>query len=214
MYELGTNHTRLWRSSKNEWFGDTPGFYWATTMPRISPFASRPSPIPTARRVRPLRARRSRPCLAGSVPPVSRPDRRAVRVPGVPHGAAGQRQHHGRQNRHRRHGLAPHGVGRHRKPNQREWRPDPGGYANNDGLYPSGYYLFRAELAQSTASQRAPPTSPPRRHPTRTVSGRGGFCRLPMPTPGLRRVQSPIIARFGPTISPRRSTRGAPPTVV
>jgi len=28
MYELGTNHVKLWRSSKNEWFGDTPGFYW------------------------------------------------------------------------------------------------------------------------------------------------------------------------------------------
>jgi hypothetical protein len=28
MYELGTTHTRLWRSSKNEWFRDTPGFYW------------------------------------------------------------------------------------------------------------------------------------------------------------------------------------------
>ena len=28
MYELGTNKTKLWRSSKNEWFGDTPGFYW------------------------------------------------------------------------------------------------------------------------------------------------------------------------------------------
>ncbi len=29
MYELGTHITRkLWRSSKNEWFGDTPGFYW------------------------------------------------------------------------------------------------------------------------------------------------------------------------------------------
>jgi hypothetical protein len=28
MYELGTRHTRLWRSSKNEWFGNTPGFYW------------------------------------------------------------------------------------------------------------------------------------------------------------------------------------------
>ena len=28
MYELGTSHTRLWRSSKNEWFGGTPGFYW------------------------------------------------------------------------------------------------------------------------------------------------------------------------------------------
>jgi hypothetical protein len=32
MYELGTNHTRLWRSSKNEWFGGTVGFYWATTI--------------------------------------------------------------------------------------------------------------------------------------------------------------------------------------
>ena len=28
MYELGTRHTRLWRSSKNEWFGGTEGFYW------------------------------------------------------------------------------------------------------------------------------------------------------------------------------------------
>ncbi|MCS6850743.1 MAG: C45 family autoproteolytic acyltransferase/hydrolase [Gemmataceae bacterium] len=28
MFELGTNRTRLYRSSKNEWFGGTPGFYW------------------------------------------------------------------------------------------------------------------------------------------------------------------------------------------
>lgn len=28
MIELGTNHTKLWRSSRNEWFGNTPGFYW------------------------------------------------------------------------------------------------------------------------------------------------------------------------------------------
>ena len=28
MYELGTNHTRLWRSSQNDWFGGTTGFYW------------------------------------------------------------------------------------------------------------------------------------------------------------------------------------------
>jgi hypothetical protein len=28
MFELGTHKTKLWRSSKNEWFGDTPGFYW------------------------------------------------------------------------------------------------------------------------------------------------------------------------------------------
>ena len=28
MYELGTRKTRLWRSTKNEWFGGTEGFYW------------------------------------------------------------------------------------------------------------------------------------------------------------------------------------------
>jgi hypothetical protein len=28
MFELGTHKSRLWRSSKNEWFGNTPGFYW------------------------------------------------------------------------------------------------------------------------------------------------------------------------------------------
>ncbi len=28
MFELGTYKTRLWRSSKNEWFGGTEGFYW------------------------------------------------------------------------------------------------------------------------------------------------------------------------------------------
>ena len=28
MFELGTHKTKLYRSSKNEWFGDTPGFYW------------------------------------------------------------------------------------------------------------------------------------------------------------------------------------------
>jgi hypothetical protein len=28
MFELGTYATRLWRSSQDQWFGDTPGFYW------------------------------------------------------------------------------------------------------------------------------------------------------------------------------------------
>jgi hypothetical protein len=28
MFELGTKKSKLWRSSKNEWFGNTPGFYW------------------------------------------------------------------------------------------------------------------------------------------------------------------------------------------
>jgi hypothetical protein len=28
MFELGTHASKLWRSGKNEWWGDTPGFYW------------------------------------------------------------------------------------------------------------------------------------------------------------------------------------------
>src|SRR4029077_9849135 len=28
MFELGTNKSKLYRSSKNEWFGGTEGFYW------------------------------------------------------------------------------------------------------------------------------------------------------------------------------------------
>ncbi len=28
MFELGTDKTKLWRSSKDEWFGGTKGFYW------------------------------------------------------------------------------------------------------------------------------------------------------------------------------------------
>jgi len=28
MFELGTNKSKLWRSSKNEWLGGTEGFYW------------------------------------------------------------------------------------------------------------------------------------------------------------------------------------------
>jgi hypothetical protein len=28
MFELGTKNSRLWRSSKNQWFEDTKGFYW------------------------------------------------------------------------------------------------------------------------------------------------------------------------------------------
>jgi hypothetical protein len=28
MFELGTHQSRLWQSSKHEWFGGTPGFYW------------------------------------------------------------------------------------------------------------------------------------------------------------------------------------------
>src|SRR5207253_2792868 len=34
------------------------------------------------------------------------------------------------------------------KPNQREWAPRRSGYAKNDGLYPSGYVLLRAQESE------------------------------------------------------------------
>ena len=34
MFELGTRRSRLWRSSRNEWFGGTAGFYWGCNNPK------------------------------------------------------------------------------------------------------------------------------------------------------------------------------------
>ena len=34
MFELGTCHSRLWRSSREEWLGGTRGFYWGCNTPR------------------------------------------------------------------------------------------------------------------------------------------------------------------------------------
>ena len=34
MFELGTRHSRLWRSSREEWLGGTRGFYWGCNTPR------------------------------------------------------------------------------------------------------------------------------------------------------------------------------------
>jgi len=34
LFELGTGTTQLWRSSRNEWLGETPGFYWGCNTSR------------------------------------------------------------------------------------------------------------------------------------------------------------------------------------
>jgi hypothetical protein len=34
MFELGTHKSRLWRSSRNEWYGNTRGFYWGCNNPK------------------------------------------------------------------------------------------------------------------------------------------------------------------------------------
>ncbi len=103
MYELGTNHTKLWRSSKNEWFGGHARLLLGRQQ-RQGPgrrLEYQPDPqgapeyIPYVPVPRDLAWQDLYQKYRGQ-------DRRAVRVPGLPHRAAGERHHHGRQGGHRR----------------------------------------------------------------------------------------------------------------
>ena len=68
MYELGTNHTKLWRSSKNEWFGGTPGFYWGNNNAKDLDVNLEYLPDPQgAPEYIPFVPRIARPGLAGSL---------------------------------------------------------------------------------------------------------------------------------------------------
>ena len=125
MYELGTKHTKLWRSSKNEWFGDTPGFYWGNNNAKDLTVRLEYLPDPQgAPEYIPYVPHDARSGMAGALQQVQRPDRRAVRLPRLPHRAAGERHHHGRQGRSpptwRTSMMVWAAIG---KPNQREWLP-------------------------------------------------------------------------------------------
>ena len=88
------------------------------------------------------------------LPEVQGPDRRAVRIPRVPHGAAGGASTMDAKvvtadmaNRM----MVWAEIG---KPNQREWLPGGrSGYSGNNGLYPSGYYLFQSEAPAALGAE-------------------------------------------------------------
>jgi hypothetical protein len=154
IFDLGTKHTRLWRSSKNEWFGDTPGFYWGDNNAkdltvRLEDYpdpGSDPEFIPYVPRVRDTAwqhlyqkyrgqideqfgfvAFRTAPLVS-----VATMDAKVVTADMASHMMVWAE------------------IGR---PNQREWVPDKKyDFAGDDGLYPSGYYLFQTE---PTANLRA-----------------------------------------------------------
>jgi hypothetical protein len=146
MYELGTNHTKLWRSTRNEWFNNTEGFYWGNNNAKdltirteyLPDPQGQPEYVPYVPAIRDLAwqelyqkyrgqideqfaylAFRTAPLVSASTM-----DAKVVTADMANRlmvwGAIG-------------------------KPNQREWVP--GGrstYDKNRGLYPSGYYLFSA----------------------------------------------------------------------
>jgi hypothetical protein len=153
IYDLGTNHTRLWRSSKNEWFGGTPGFYWGDNNgkdlsvrledypdpkgdPDFIPYSPEPRDLAWQELYRKYRGQideqfgflafRTAPLVSSSTmdAKVATADM-ANRL------------------------MVWAEIG---KPNQREWLPHKWDYANDDGLYPSGYYLFDAEPSASLLS--------------------------------------------------------------
>jgi hypothetical protein len=150
MYELGTNQTKLWRSSKNEWFGGTPGFYWGDNNAkdlgiRLENYPdpkSRPDYIPYVPGIRDLAWQNLYQAHKGQI------DEQfaflAFRTAPLVSVSTMDAKVATSDTANQMMVWAEFG-----KPNQREWVPARSGYAKNDGLYPSDYVLFRAEETES-----------------------------------------------------------------
>ncbi len=146
IYDLGTNHTRLWRSSKNEWFGDTPGFYWGDNNakdlsvrledypdpqgdPDYIPYVPGPRDLAWQELYRKYRGQIDEQFgfLAFRTAPL------------VSDGAMDAKIATSEMASHL---MAWAAIG---KPNQIERLPHKWDSAKDDGLYPSGYYLMQGE---------------------------------------------------------------------
>jgi hypothetical protein len=150
IYDLGTNHTRLWRSSKKEWFGDTPGFYWGDNNAKdltvrlegysnpegdggYIPYVPQPRDLAWQDLYRKYRghideqfgflAFRTAPLVSALTM-----DAKVLTSDMASHLMV----------------WAAFG-----KPNQREWLPQKWDSGKDAGLYPSGYYLFQQEPSVS-----------------------------------------------------------------
>ena len=146
IYDLGTNHTRLWRSSKNEWFGNTPGFYWGDNNPkdldvRLEDYPDPhgdPDYIPYSPGPRDLAWQALYEKHHGQI------DEQfgflAFRT--APLVSASTMDAKVATSDMASHLMVWAAIG---KPNQREWLPHKWDHAMDNGLYPSGYYLFQAE---------------------------------------------------------------------
>ena len=167
MFELGTNRSNLWRSSNNEWFGGTEGFYWGCNNAKdlqirleqaIDP-RSRPVHIPFQPSARDLKWQEMYRAHKGTI------DEGfaflAFRTaPLVSSSAFDAKVTTGE--------MAPRMMlwALFGKPNQREWVPAPHHrqqYAENEGIHSSGYGLFQAhEMAPESAPAAAAKTEKPK----------------------------------------------------
>lgn len=168
MFELGTNHTKLWRSSKNEWFGGTEGFYWGDNNAKDldvrleyepDPRGS-PDFVPYVPMVRDLAWQKMYEKYRGkideqfaflafrSAPLVSKSTMDAKVVTSDMASKM----------------MVWAAFG---KPNQTPWvTSERHAYAKNDGLYPSGYRLFTTDPPASTSIAAAHRLEPSGHHLT------------------------------------------------
>jgi Phospholipase B len=150
IYDLGTNHTRLWRSSKNEWFGDTPGFYWGDNNAKdltvrledypdpeqdggYIPYVPEPRDLAWQDLYRKYRGQIDEQFafLAFRTAPLVSSATMDAKVLSSDMAS---------------HLMVWAEIGR---PNQREWLPQKWDSSKDDGLYPSGYYLFQQDPSDS-----------------------------------------------------------------
>jgi hypothetical protein len=158
MYDLGTSHTRLWRSSRDEWFGGTTGFYWSNNnakdlavrletvpdpqgAPGYVPYVPAPRDLAWQDLYRQYRGQIDEQFafLAFRTAPLVSASTMDAKV------ATAE--------------LASRfmlwaAIG---KPNQREWVAPQGG---TDGLYPSGYQLFTGDAPAALAIPARVPEKP------------------------------------------------------
>jgi hypothetical protein len=154
MYELGTNHTKLWRSSRNEWFGGTPGFYWGDNNAKDLTINQeyQPDPQGTPEYVPYVPAVRDLAWINLYRKHQGKIDEQfgflALRT--APLVSSSTMDGKIATSEMASHLMVWAAIG---KPNQRERvASSREGYAKNDGLFPSGYYLFHGEPADSLRS--------------------------------------------------------------
>jgi len=153
MYELGTYKTRLYRSTKNDWFGGTEGFYWGDNNAKdlgvrleYQPDPKgEPAHVPYVPGPRDLKWQQLYREYSGNI------DEQfaflAFRTAPLVSSTAMDAKVVTAEMASR---MMVWGV--FGNPNQREWVPSHGQkeqYAKNDGLYSSGYRLINAEPNES-----------------------------------------------------------------
>ncbi len=150
IYDLGTNHTRLWRSSKNEWFENTPGFYWGDNNakdlsvrledypdphgdPDFIPYVDGPRDLAWQELYRKYRGKIDEQFgfLAFRTAPLVSRSTMDAKVATSDMAS---------------HMMVWAAIG---EPNQIERVPQKSDPSQDEGLYPSGYYLFQVEPTQA-----------------------------------------------------------------